>query len=123
MIDTRPSDQLGAEGIRTAIENEAAVLLFYHAEWSGPCNHAKDILGMDEIKPLLIPINIDQSPDWMKKVGGGNGIGGVPYFEYYCKGQRVSSMQGITSIADLNNFINEAEVSYEGCADFGERDP
>ena len=128
MIDTTPKKQMSADNIIDTIKGEDAVLLFYHAEWSGPCNHAKDILGMDEIKPKLIPIDVDDSPDWMKTVGdrpttgGVSGMLGVPAFEYYKGGKLVDTMIGITSIADLNNFINESEVNYEGCSDFGEGD-
>jgi len=115
MINTNQK-QASAEEIQDIIDKNDSVLVFYHSRWSGPCNFAKDVIGMDEIKPSYISVDIDESPEWIKKHPN---IPGVPYFEYYIKGQRVSSVLGITSIADLNNFIEASEVVYEGCSDFG----
>ena len=114
----RPKKEtMDSEDISAMIAKEEHVLLFYHAEWSGPSTFAKDIVGMDEIPTKYIDIDVDNSANWVKDHPG---IPGIPYFELYIKGKRVSSLLGITSVSDLRGFIEEGLVRYEGCESFGE---
>jgi len=86
------------------LSSDKPVLVDFSAVWCGPCQRQLPILeklAKDNDNIKVVKVDIDDAPTVAAKLG----IRSVPSMILFNGGKALSSRVGLTSLADLNNFI------------------
>jgi len=87
------------------LQSEVPVLVDFGAAWCGPCQRQMPIVekfateNQDKVK--VVSVDIDDAPVVASKLG----IRGVPTLMLFDGGKSVGSKVGLTSLAEINNFV------------------
>ncbi len=90
------------------IKSEVPVLVYYWAEWCGPCKNIAPML--DEIaidysgKLNIVKVDVDKNYEIAEKYA----IRGIPTLMIFNAGEVIATKSGANSKAELSTFIDEA---------------
>lgn len=86
------------------LQSEVPVLVDFGATWCGPCQRQMPIVekfATENQAVKVVAVDIDDAPLVASKLG----IRGVPTLMLFNGGKSVGSKVGLTSLAEISNFV------------------
>lgn len=86
------------------LQSEVPVLVDFGATWCGPCQRQLPIVekfANEQVAVKVCKVDIDDAPAVASKLG----IRGVPTLMLFNEGKSVGSKVGLTSLAEITNFV------------------
>ena len=86
------------------LQSEGPVLVDFGATWCGPCQRQLPIVekfANENVTVKVCKVDIDDAPSVAAKLG----IRGVPTLMLFNEGKSVGSKVGLTSLAEISNFV------------------